>query len=349
MEAKKSTKTMTRKELLKEPNKHASLVIRYKEERLYLDAMFMSQHCGLVRDFIYQKEGRLALDDGGASVDSGVFVDKLCFQDDDDDDASKSKDADTDEPAHAARMRIPDDFSSVSWAAIVDVVLLCCDSSYASQDGCSLDSRPFEADDIKSAEGEPAVVDKYALLKAARFLQATGVSRLIEKSLIRFLDQYLEKEAPQVHMSFVPEESVTTYVNVLDRVIEEAARASNKSTDRVKSHYRFYDDNYGDRYGKLTDVLKDFASFKVTVPVKYPVPVARPAAELGDADERVKLCFVFADEFDLTEAWSTLLQIVSEQKGSSSTVNFLKGVIGSSEYGSRISAKAQVEMLMALH
>ena len=347
MEARKSTKTMTRKELLKEPNKHASLVIRYKEESLYLDAMFMSQHCGLVRDFIYQKEGRLALDDGGASVDSGVFVDNLCFQEDDDDDASKSKDADTDEPAHAARMRIPDDFSSVSWAAIVDVVVLCCDSSYASQDGCSLDSRPFEADDIKSAEGEPAVVDKYALLKAARFLQATGVSRLIEKSLIRSLDKYLTKEAPQVHMSFVPEESVTTHVDVLDLVIREAARASDKSAETVKSDHHFYD-GCG-TFWKLTDVLKDFASFKVNVPVKYPVPVGRPAAKLGDADDRVKLCFVFADEFHLSEAWSTLLQIVSEQKESSSTVDFLKGVIGSSEYGSRISAKAQVEMLMALH
>ena len=68
MEARKSRKNMTKEELLKEPNKHASLVIRYKEESLYLDAMFMSQHCGLVRDFIYQKEGRLALDDDGGGV-----------------------------------------------------------------------------------------------------------------------------------------------------------------------------------------------------------------------------------------------------------------------------------------
>ena len=367
MEARKSRKNMTKEELLKEPNKHASLVIRYKEESLYLDAMFMSQHCGLVRDFIYQKEGRLALDDdGGASVDLGVFVDNLCFQDDDDDAAPKSKD----EPAHAVKIRIPDGICTVSWAAIVEVVLLCYDPLYASQDGRSLDSRPFEVDESaegesaegeaaasESAEGEaaesekvegkPALNDKYSLLKAAHFLQAHGISRLIEKSLIRFLDKYLRKQAPQVRMSFVPSTSVTTYVDIRDLVIREA---------KVNNYHYFCDDNYveygDDDYGayeKISDVLKDFASFKVNVPVKYPVPVGRPAAKLGDADDRVKLCFVFADEFHLSEAWSTLLQIVSEQKESSSTVNFLKGVIGSSEYGSRISAKAQVEMLMALH
>ena len=345
MGKKKCTKNMTKEELLKEPNKHASLVIRYKEESLYLDAMFMSQHCGLVRDFIYQKEGRLALDDdGGGSVDSGVFVDNLCFQEDDDDSAPKSKD----EPAHAVKIRIPDGICTVSWAAIVEVVLLCYDPLYTSQDGCSLDSRPFEADDGKSVRSESAFVDKYSLLKAAHFLQAHSVSRLIEKSLIRFLDKYLRKQAPQVRMSFVPSTSVTTYVNIRDIVIMQTASVSNRSVDDVNSYYLCDQYNYGQRYGKLTDVLKDLTSFKVNVSVKYPVPVARPAAILGDADDRVKLCFVFADEFHLAEAWSTLLQIIVEQKGSSSTVNFLKGVIDSSEYGSRISKKAQVEMLKAL-
>ena len=292
MEAKKSTKTMTRKELLKEPNKHASLVIRYKEERLYLDAMFMSQHCGLVRDFIYQKEGRLALDDGGASVDSGVFVDKLCFQDDDNDDASKSKDADTDEPAHAVKIRIPDGICTVSWAAIVDVVLLCYDPLYGSQYGLlSLDSCPFETDDSKSAEGEaavdesesaeiesaageavesekaegkPAVVETYSLLKAAHFLQAHRVSKLIEIGLIRFLDKKMK---------------------------------NNKLSFRD--------------------------------------------------EDMLMLCFVLAHEFHLTKAWSwlvTLIRIIRKKEGSA---DFLKWMITSPEYGSRISKDAQVEMLLA--
>ena len=356
MEAKKSTKTMTRKELLKEPNKHASLVIRYKEERLYLDAMFMSQHCGLVRDFIYQKESPKVDDDGGASVDSGVFVDKLCFQDDDDDDASKSKDADTDEPAHAARMRIPDDFSSVSWAAIVDVVLLCCDSSYASQDGCSLDSCPFEADNGKSAEGEPVLVDKYSLLKAAHFLQAHSVSRLIEKSLIRFLDKYLTKEAPQVRMSFDPRDSVKADVNVLDLVLKELARKFGITVKKVLRDFRICKRDPEQSDWKMESLLNE--KIETYVFVEHPVPLARSPAILGvgtediwgrfTPDERVKLCFVFADEFDLAEAWSTLLQIVSEQKKERSTIDYLKSMIRSSEYGSRISKEAQMEIMMTL-
>ena len=368
MEAKKSTKTMTRKELLKEPNKHASLVIRYKEERLYLDAMFMSQHCGLVRDFIYQKEGRLALDDdGGASVGSGVFVDNLCFQDDDDDSAPASKD----EPAHAVKIRIPDGICTVSWAAIVEVVLLCYDPLYASQDGRSLDSRPFEVDESaegesaegeaaasESAEGEaaesekvegkPALNDKYSLLKAAHFLQAHGISRLIEKSLIRFLDQYLEKDAPQVRMSFVPKKSVKADVDVYDLVLREVGRRLNYTVDAVEKDFGIYVGHPEQKYWSMS-LLSTLSNYQKDVPVKYPVPVARPAAILGNADERVKLCFVFADEFDLTEAWSTLIQIITEQRMDQSTVDFLKGIIRSSEYGSRISAKAQVEMLMALH
>ena len=372
MGKKKCTKNMTKEELLKEPNKHASLVIRYKEESLYLDAMFMSQHCGLVRDFIYQKEGRLALDDdGGGSVDSGVFVDNLCFQEDDDDSAPKSKD----EPAHAVKIRIPDGICTVSWAAIVEVVLLCYDPLYTSQDGCSLDSRPFEVDESESAageaavdesesaasenaageaaesekaEGEPALNDKYSLLKAAHFLQAHGISRIIEKSLIRFLDQYLEKDAPQVRMSFVPKKSVTTYVNVHDLVIREVSRRVNYTVDAVEKDFRIYVGHPEQKYWNMS-LLSTLSNYQKDVPVKYPVPVARPAAILGNADERVKLCFVFADEFDLTEAWSTLIQIITEQRMEQSTVDFLKGIIRSSEYGSRISAKAQVEMLMALH
>ena len=273
MEARKSRKNMTKEELLKEPNKHASLVIRYKEESLYLDAMFMSQHCGLVRDFIYQKEGRLALDDdGGGSVDSGVFVDNLCFQDDDDDSAPASKD----EPAHAVKIRIPDGIRTVSWAAIVEVVLLCYDPLYASQDGCSLDSRPFEADDGKSARSESAFVDKYSLLKAAHFLQAPGVSRLIEKSLIRFLDKYLTKEAPQVRMSFDPRDSVKADVNVLDLVLKELARKFGITVKKVLRDFRICKRDPEQSDWKMESLLNE--KIETYVFVEHPVPLARSPA-----------------------------------------------------------------------
>lgn len=260
--AKKTTKNMTMKELFMTPNKYASLVIRYKEESLYLDAMFMSQHSGLVRDFIYQEEGRLALDDnGGASVDSGVFVENLCFQDDDDDGSPKSKD----EPAHAAKMRIPDEIRTVSWAAIVEVVLLCYDPLYGSQDGHLIESHPFEADESESADGKPAVVDTDSLLKAAHFLQAHRVSRLIEIGLIRFLDQCLKE-------------------------------------DNLPLNFRYC--------------------------------------------EELRLCFVLAHEFHLTEAWSTLIRII-KKKEKEGSADFLKWMITSPKYGSRISKDAQVEMLLA--
>ena len=288
MNAKRSAKNRTMKELFMTPNKYASLVIRYKEESLYLDAMFMSQHSGLVRDFIHQKEGRLALDDnGGASVDSGVFIENLCFQDDDDDGSPKSKD----EPPHAAKMRIPDEIRTVSWAAIVEVVLLCYNPLYGSPYGLSLDSCPFETDDSKSAEGEaavdesesaeiesaageavesekaegkPAVVETYSLLKAAHFLQAHRVSKLIEIGLIRFLDKKMK---------------------------------NNKLSFRD--------------------------------------------------EDMLMLFFVLAHEFHLTEAWSwlvTLIRIIKKKEGSA---DFLKWMIISPKYGSRISKDAQVEMLLA--
>ena len=287
MNAKRSAKNRTMKELFMTPNKYASLVIRYKEESLYLDAMFMSQHSGLVRDFIHQKEGRLALDDnGGASVDSGVFIENLCFQDDDDDGSPKSKD----EPPHAAKMRIPDEIRTVSWAAIVEVVLLCYNPLYGSPYGLSLDSCPFETDDSKSAEGEaavdesesaeiesaageavesekaegkPAVVETYSLLKAAHFLQAHRVSKLIEIGLIRILDKYLKEE---------------------------------------------------------------------NLPLN------------AHCDKDLMLFFVLAHEFHLTEAWSTLIRIIKKKEGSA---DFLKWMIISPKYGSRISKDAQVEMLLA--
>ncbi|QDZ18009.1 MATH domain-containing protein [Chloropicon primus] len=140
-----------------EPSPHASLIVSYKDDKMYLDAMYMAQRSGLVRDFVFE----------GTRDDLSALSLQASGE-------AEEEEESTSTSYRAAHMKLPEElFTAGRWKALVEVVSLLYSSTFCkAQDLAGLFNRfPLKLSMKDSLEGATFTWDPAGLSK----VEAPGI------------------------------------------------------------------------------------------------------------------------------------------------------------------------------